>query len=484
MTSLRWRRGYTEHLGAVAVAVTGGLVVGSSTWLRSALPLAVVQTALIAVAIGVAVLSTARAVRSARLDGSASSLGSIVFGFGMLFAVVIPGLQLLAGQRVTITAELGFSSTDPTADVLDAYLLFVASLAAFTFGERLATSRPRGRVRLPGWLSRGDDERLRGIFWALVFIGVFISIAAPGAGTREALTARGEVTGQGVVSLLRFSVPVAVALGMLRGHWGSRWAASASFLLTMYFLLGGGTRTPLLIVGIAIFCRLIAYAARTRASWRTAALALLAAYAGIVLIGGIASWRERVVASSSGASLTASLAFTASHPLTFTQGGVDTIDGLTLATNVERQDVAAHWWDPAKVVLGFVPHQIWPDKPEWLSGIVTREYTNFGGLSGIFLSGPGYLLIVFGSVPAMLAAFLALGFAAETLFHRLQIDSMGSVLLTYFLLRFFFAGDAFDAFHTLNLVVVLGIAWVLSTAARFAFVLSRRTPRYASQPSA
>ncbi len=47
-------------------------------------------------------------------------------------------------------------------------------------------------------------------------------------------------------------------------------------------------------------------------------------------------------------------------------GGLDTLDGLSLATKVNPDAVGASWSDPAKAVLGFIPHQLWPDKPEWL----------------------------------------------------------------------------------------------------------------------
>ena len=141
-------------------------------------------------------------------------------------------------------------------------------------------------------------------------------------------------------------------------------------------------------------------------------------------------------------------------------GGLDTLDGLSLATKVNPDAVGASWSDPAKAVLGFIPHQLWPDKPEWLGSTVTQYYTAFEA-GGIFLSGPGYLLIVFRSKLGIALGFLLLGLMSEALFRRLRVVSIWTVLLAYFLLRFSFGGDAFDAFHVLGLALVVLGGWAI-----------------------
>ena len=136
------------------------------------------------------------------------------------------------------------------------------------------------------------------------------------------------------------------------------------------------------------------------------------------------------------------------------QQGLDTVDGLILATKVDRKLAGAEVTDPLKSVTGFIPHQIWPSKPPWLSAQITQLYTNFGA-GGIFLSGPGYTLVVFGTAAAVPVLFLLLGFFSERIFRRMTQPSIWTALLGYFLVRFFYAGDAFDANHVLGLCLVV-----------------------------
>ncbi len=57
--------------------------------------------------------------------------------------------------------------------------------------------------------------------------------------------------------------------------------------------------------------------------------------------------------------------------------------------------------------------------------------------------------------------FLLLGLMSEALFSRLRVVSIWTVLLAYFLLRFSFGGDAFDAFHVLGLALVVLGGWAI-----------------------
>ena len=115
------------------------------------------------------------------------------------------------------------------------------------------------------------------------------------------------------------------------------------------------------------------------------------------------------------------------------------------------------------MLLGFIPHQIWPGKPQWLFTRVTQAYLNFGA-GGIFLSAPGYFLIVYGTVIAIPIAFLLLGVFSETMFRRMREPSIFTALLAYFFVRFFFAGDAFDAFHVIGLCLVVVFARTFTSA--------------------
>ena len=120
--------------------------------------------------------------------------------------------------------------------------------------------------------------------------------------------------------------------------------------------------------------------------------------------------------------------------------------------------VGASWSDPAKAYSFWSLSRInfgWTSRNGW-SSTVTQYYTAFEA-GGIFLSGPGYLLVVFQSKLGIALGFLLLGLMSEALFRRLRVVSIWTVLLAYFLLRFSFGGDAFDAFH---------VAWASARCAR------------------
>jgi hypothetical protein len=430
-----------------------------------------IQALFLLATLSVGVAACARLVRAIRAGAGPERLASMLVALTLLVAVGVPGAQELAGQKGSITADLGFPSADLHQDIARAYLVFLLALAALVAGETLVLTLPRPRTPSSHWLGRAGGDHLRGTYVVLLMLGVVGEMASPGGD----LAARGTITGQGITDVLHLSFPTAIAIGILSRHWGSRSLAVVDILLTTY-LLSGGTRTPFLIVGSAYLLRLLLSASQSRnAGWRLLVGGIVFVYIAAILVGGLSTWRGQRTAGHE-ASLVASLAGAARQPFAATGGGADSLDGLILAMKTDRTAVGAHWYDPSKAVLGFVPRKYWQGKPMWLSSTVTHQYTNFGSLAGIFLSGPGYAYVVFGGLLGMMLCYLGIGAAAQLALRQLAISSVGCLLLTYFLVRFTFGGDAFDAFNVLTLLALVLLA--RGIAALAAVVLRRpRVPR-------
>lgn len=233
-----------------------------------------------------------------------------------------------------------------------------------------------------------------------------------------------------------------------------------------------GSRSPLYLVGAAVAVRVIANARASSRPVRAIVLVAFLGYAAIVFAIGASNWRSNVVHHRP-ASVARQLESAAQNPFNklTDRTQIDTFEGLILSLQVDRKAVGAHWDDPLKAVVNFMPRSIWPSKPAWLGTVVTHAYLNSGGTSGVFLSGPGYAYIVYGGIIGVIGVFLVLGATAQLLYTRFDPYSGGSLLLTYFCLRFFVAGDAFDLFN------VLGLAVLLFAARQAAQVIRRLLPQ-------
>jgi len=260
------------------------------------------------------------------------------------------------------------------------------------------------------------------------------------------------------VALLRWSGPLAIALAILRRHFGRRSLVVVSVVLTG-LAAGQGVRSPLVLIGLAVLARVLQAVGERRTRLRVAVPAMaLGCYLAAALLVGLSTWRGDIIRDRP-ASLPSHLATALASPVPKLQqeGGLDSLDGLLLTRRAEPEAVGASWTDPAKALTGFIPHQVWEGKPDWLSVAVTSHYLGWAA-GGIFLSGVGYAGLIFGGWPGVALAFLVLGAAAEALSGRMRADSLASVLLTYFLVRFLFNGDAFDAFHVIGLYALFRVA--------------------------
>jgi len=434
---------------ALSLLAAAALVYGGKVGVTIPAGLAALVPALLSILIASRSLGASRV--SLRAGGGFSRLGSAIFGAGILIAVILPGVQLVLGTRKSRLEDNGFPTQDVGHDLALAFLIFTMALLAFWAGELLADAitMRKGRNAVVPSRPIGRPWETRATYWFLLVVGVGLIIASIGSDFSQ----RGTVTGQGAIQLFGYSAPLAIAVGILNRHWGSRFLAAVS-LGVLAFLIAEGIRTPLLIIAAAAGVRYL-YSTRTRRfGLREIVVIVLAIYVGSVMLVSLSAWRgQKNTGGTLG--LPEIVVLAAQDPFVhLQQQGLDTVDGLILATKVDRKLAGAKVTDPLKSVTGFIPHQIWPSKPPWLSAEITQLYTNFGA-GGIFLSGPGYTLIVFGTAAAVPILFLLLGFFSERIFRRMTQPSIWTALLAYFLVRFFYAGDAFDANHVLGLCLVV-----------------------------
>ncbi len=433
----------------------------------------------IALQILIVVVPAAVLLRSAlllRLDLSKglgpSRLSSAIFASGALLAIALPGAELLAGLRRSILVVLGYGGLSPVHDVSAAYALTLLALLSCVIGEELAIhwwpvvgpSPWRAGRRLARL-----DSRLT--FWVLLGFGALGLLLLPRGSDQVAFSSRGQATGQGIFVTLQYCLPLAVSIGILASHWRSRVLPLISAGATALAVYWTGARTPLLIIGAAVMVRILIQYGVTRHSLRYVLAMSAAVYIGAVLLVGISSWRGLTIQGLQ-PSIVEQVYLALPNPFgQLTNAGLDTLDGMTLSMAINPDTVGASWTDPFKAVTNLIPSQLWPSKPEWLGAIVTHRFLNFGGGAGIFLSGPGYLFLVFGGPLGTAAGFLVIGFGSARLLTRLRTPAILVALVAYLLFRFFVGGDAFDVFNTLTLLIALVAAGAIASLLSYAAML-------------
>jgi hypothetical protein len=388
-------------------------------------------------------------------------LGSMILAAGTLVAVVLPGAQLLLGTSHLRLETYGLHPADLEIALSAAFAIFLFALLAFWLGERVAMVVRSGSPRT----GVVGDERLT--YAVLVAAALVSRVVAPSGGleNRAAL-------GHGAANVLGWGIPLAISLGVVKHHWGSRLLAAASTVLLLTIVLGSGTRSPLFLIGIAVAHRLISGARRARRPVGRVILLVGLVYVAAAAAIGVSAWRYNVTHQES-TSLPTELASAAANPFhdLSSRAQLDSLEGLMLSMQVDRNRVSASWLDPTKALINFVPRQLWPGKPQWLGPEVTHMYLNVGGNAGVFLSGPGYAWIVYGGPIGVIGAFLLLGWITQRIYVRGAIAEGTAVLLSYFCLRFFFGGDAFDLFQVLGLGALL---WLGRRAAALIGALTGR----------
>lgn len=447
------------------------VAIGSATCVGLAAPQIVASNPNVAFAVAqsaILILPLAIAIRSFRrlsnqrhaTRGSLAGTPSLFLSLGTLVGVTLPGFQLLTGLRQSLIQRLGFPLGDVQSELTIAYTLWLIALVACWVGDEASTSVTRRHVQTKP-VSRLPDGSLM-TFICLVAFGLVGTALAASPDLQAAFSNRGQTKGQGILVLAEYGLPLAASLGLLRSHWGRWWAPLLSIVALYRIVSVTGTRTPLLLVGVVMALLLVRRITERRPRPLYVVAGLAAAYVGAVLSLAVGLWRGAIISGTS-QGFTDALWSAAANPLAVTAGGLDTLDGLILSAHVDGRVVGATVFDPLKGITNLIPYQIWPDKPDWLSATVTHYYLAFGGQAGIFLSGPGYVYIIGGPV-AIAITFLALGFATSIALDRFSRNSMISLLVVYFFVRFSFGGDAFDVLHVMSLAIAYAVAWTVGTA--------------------
>lgn len=428
-------------------------------------PVGVSQAILIATCGGVIIFSGRSCLRAARSSGRWVHVGSLFLALGSMMAFLIPGMQLLAGSRESRLAQHGLLFGHETADVSRAYLVVAVTLVAFYLGE-LAAARLTERRKTRVSATRTDWNEKPTWFALLVLSAIAILLkVAHAESLQSTFAARGTVQGQGAVTVLGWAPALAVSLAVLQRHYHSRGAVAVSVCL-LTFLVVSGTRSPLLLIFIALGLRFLAGLRTSRSTLRRSILACALVFVGATMLVSISAWRGDLIRGQQ-ASLVKSTEEAATDPFGKLSGaGLDSLDGLVLAMHIDPHSVNAQWDDPFKSITGFVPHQLWPSKPPWLSNRVAKVYLQYGA-SGMFLSGAGYTWLIWGGVAGSVIAFMLLGFGSSLFLWRTgKAFGVGGLLIVYFLVRFMFGGDAFDGFHVLGLAGLMLFAMLLARLAQ------------------
>lgn len=432
----------------------GGLLVAAGSMALLSRGGWAIQLSLVA-AVGLGATGALALFENVRTGKGFAGSGSCAFAVTLYLAVYQSANQLLDGERRSILAYLGYGQTSVRDDALTAAALFVIAAGAFAVGEGVSAALRSPTAEEP----RQRVASYRPVFLALLGIGIAVTLATGQRVDAAVLDQRGQVSGQGILAVLSQMLPLALVVGILYRHWESRVLAALSGVGLLVYVTFVQSRSMLLCVGLAVAVRVILTFRRRRVHLGDVLLLLVLGYLATWFIVAFGQWRSAIRYYGQ-----SDFAYWLRESLPFpwqqlsSRGSLDTLDGLMLSINVDRTAVGASVLDPLKGIVNLVPSQLWAGKPEFLGPRITHQYTDFGGRSGIFLSGPGYLHVVFSGVVGMALASLALGLAASYLFSRTRRSPVLTVLVLYGLFRFMIGGDAFDLQYCLTLLLSLWLA--------------------------
>lgn len=384
-------------------------------------------------------------VQSVRRGQTRAFTGTTIVSLVVFGGVFLPGASLVWRTRAANVERL-LGTPIATDDKLTfAFILASAVVSAFLVGEAVAIWLTRRRTQPRPY----DWRKAHAVLYVVGFLGTAPSLLS--RNISDSFAERGTESGAGVLVLASWCLPLAAAIAVSQRHWGSRLRL-ASTGLAVAMLLASGVRSPLLLIAIAALPRLISAIAASRFSvgrWLTLGVG---AYGLFIVAAAISSWRGGIRAGRNPDLLAELLRHALNPSAALTSSGIDTLDGLLLVQSVDTRQFDPSMFDLLKVFTTFIPRQIYPDKPPLLSNMISQSVLDFGA-AGMFLSGPGYLLVISGSVAAVIALF-ALGGLTYSLVGSLT-SAVGATVLGYTLLRFVMGGDAFDFYQGLTLVLLL-----------------------------
>jgi hypothetical protein len=374
-----------------------------------------------------------------------SGIDALFFFLVSITSCVVAGT--IARPQDSKLFRLNYSGFAGEADLAPSYVILLwcfslATLPALRQGGEAANSNATYKI-IP---------QTAVVLGTLGLIGLALSLTVS---RYEVFSSRGETGGNGINSLLYWSAAVFVVyVVLLLNKQDSKAYALVAFAMTMG-LLASGNRSPVALIGLALVVRVIM-------DRRVRAMRLLATVLpmGLVVFSYQSIWRSLV---SQGLPSSPKDVFTLmlANPLReFLRLGIDTVDGHALVAALVNQGIEARWTDPLLAIANFVPRQLWEDKPTLLGSTISHDYLGMTA-GGIFLSGPGYFSLVTGSIAIGSILFvsgvvLVKRVASAECMHPIVICA-----IYYLVVRIAIAGDAFDIFLAVQIIVIFGFATLL-----------------------
>ncbi len=359
---------------------------------------------------------------------------------GVILSIVY--LVILGHPQQSILYRMNFGGYDVTREL--PFSFAVIACCIFIATMQLPTRRIGSTVRT--W------EQFRpATATILAFVGVIGLLATLATSRAEAFQQRDSGGIGGLITFAYWGASAYVVytiLGWKKPHSLIFPALGTALALGLIF---SGNRSPVALIGLAVLVRLVA-----DRRVKTIAITVCCLPVGLLVFSYQAVWRGLVARSLPSDPASVFKIIFADPSAALVRLGLDSIDGHALTVDLLRQGFAARPWDLATAVLNFVPRALWESKPTLLGGEIGRLYLGTSG-SGIFLSGPGYLSLVAGSTTFGAILFVVLILAIKSLARRPR-HLFFVVAAAYLATRFTIAGDAFDVFLALQLIVIFTLA--------------------------
>ena len=378
-----------------------------------------------------------------------TGLDTILFVIVAIISAVVLGLQTSPTDGKLF--RLSFTGFAGEEDIRNSFLVLLWTLCLSTV-PILHRAHPDTSS-----IGAGFNKNTAVAMATLGATGLLLSLTVS---RQEVFASRGESSGNGLNSFLYWSAATFVAYVIVTHTTkGSRVFPLLAGLMTVG-LMATGNRSPIALLLIAVLVRII---------WRnrrgTLRLAILLSPLALVLLSYQSVWRARV---SRGLPSSPKDVFQIliSEPLQqFLHMGLDTVDGHILTRAILSAGYSAHWSDPLLAVTNFIPRQIWSQKPILLGSQIGHDYLGLTA-GGIFLSGPGYFSLVTGSVFLGSAVFIILIMLIKSILIIPSLPPLAVCALFYLAVRISIAGDAFDIFLSLQVLVIFGLSTLLGKVYR------------------
>lgn len=359
---------------------------------------------------------------------------------GIISAVVVGTIFSPGDSKLYRLHLAGFAGE---ADIAPSYLVIVWCFSLCTLP--IASIRPQ-----PG---RTQVKLLnKATLWSLAALGTIGLAFSLTVSRYEVFSNRGESGGNGVFSLLYWSSAVFVSYVIVMQKQQHPRVHTIVAVLMAVGLLASGNRSPIALIGIALVVRVVM-------DRRTKIMAFLGALVpvGLVTFSYQSIWRSLVSKGLPSGPVDVFTVMLGNPTQEFLRLGLDTVDGHSLVTKIVSNGFEARWLDPLLAVANFVPRQLWDNKPILLGSTIGHDYLGLTA-GGIFLSGPGYFSLVSNSMVLGSALFVIFILGAKQLTAIPDIHPIAVCAIYYAAARMSIAGDAFDIFLSVQILIILGIS--------------------------